>query len=126
MIPVISTWVIALLPATLLFNQGEHINAVGLVLAHLFVNMFVDASIYAELPGSHRRLSFVMVLTSLAAYFTALSVATGLYFFGSIEGVILGPLIFSTVPIALHFLTDVSTAAMEPSASSSEKAAAEE
>jgi len=75
----------------LVYSSG--VKALLLLLFAIIPSYFVDTQIYSEIKGSH-------------PYLTGLSIAGGVYYFGSIEGCIIGPMILCFICVITKFYAE--------------------
>eukprot|EP00834_Sanchytrium_tribonematis_P004920 NODE_268_length_11281_cov_0.363799.p3 type:complete len:600 gc:universal NODE_268_length_11281_cov_0.363799:8967-10766(+) len=89
-LPFVNPMLISVLPAIILWLQGNLIFGVFLFAIHLLASFMIIPSFYEEIKG-------------VDTYFGSLSIALGLYTYG-LEGIILGPILMSLIPAGYTFL----------------------
>ncbi|RKP35936.1 hypothetical protein BJ085DRAFT_35618 [Dimargaris cristalligena] len=92
-VPMVSPWCIAVPPTLWLLAQGQLLNAITLLGAHVAIGWFVDPVFYAAIPDTN-------------PFFAALSILLGLWAFGP-HGLLLGPLAMTCLPAAYNLLGHV-------------------
>ncbi|KAJ1659855.1 hypothetical protein IWQ61_001134 [Dispira simplex] len=92
-VPMVTPWVVAVPPAVWFLAQGQILNGVSLLGAHILVVWVVDPIFYASIPDTN-------------PFFAALSILLGLWAFGP-QGLLLGPLAMTCLPAAYQLLGEV-------------------